>query len=235
MLCQVVHGAVPPRFPSGTFFVIGPDAADPGECGPVRHPLDGNGRIQRVQFRAGEVRISSAHVETVHRRNERRAGRFLYRHTFGTGPQFGADLKNAANTNFFLHGSRGFALFEGSKPHEVDPDTLETKGESSLDGVVRAGMPMTTGCSPLDVLTGMGGEALCAHPRRDPVTGHSVVNPQRSFFSVLSSANVSEQSIPYPSSSASSLERGVDVYTRACTCLSFVLAKHHSPTFWSGR
>jgi len=83
----------------------------------------------------------------------------LYRGVFGTqkpgGPLanlFDLRLKNIANTHVVRLGDQLLALWEASSPHALDPDTLETKGLTLLDGVL----------SP--------GEAFSAHPRFDP--GH---------------------------------------------------------------
>jgi all-trans-8'-apo-beta-carotenal 15,15'-oxygenase len=65
---------------------------------------------------------------------------------------FDVRLKNIANTHVVRLGEQLLALWEASSPHALDPDTLETRGLSLLDGVLKPG------------------EAFSAHPRFDP--GH---------------------------------------------------------------
>ena len=172
MKCSIISGQMPIVFPAGTFFANGPDARSMPER--PAHPLDGDGRVQRVRFeRAGAVpSISSACVQTEHRKNENNAGRLLYRHTFGSGPRFSASLKHSANTNFVVHACRGLALWEGGHPYEMDPSSLETLGSFNMRSLARSGMPAATGLgATLDAALGLGGDAVCAHPRRDPATG----------------------------------------------------------------
>ena len=90
---------------------------------------------------------------------EEQAGQFLYRGVFGTqkpgGPLDNAldlRLKNIANTHVVRLGDQLLALWEAAEPHALDPETLETRGITLLDGVLRKG------------------DAFSAHPRFDP--GH---------------------------------------------------------------
>lgn len=53
-------------------------------------------------------------------------------------------------------GQRLLALWEGGLPHLMDPITLQTFGESRLARVLKPG------------------QALCAHPRFDPLTNRYV-------------------------------------------------------------
>jgi all-trans-8'-apo-beta-carotenal 15,15'-oxygenase len=90
--------------------------------------------------------------------NESAAQRILYR---GVGTQIpGGILKNmlrmpgnAANTSVILHGGKLLALWEGGKPFELNPATLETVGEYQYGGALKATQPFS------------------AHPRLDPRTG----------------------------------------------------------------
>jgi hypothetical protein len=65
---------------------------------------------------------------------------------------FDLRLKNIANTHVVRLGDQLLALWEAAEPHALDPDTLETRGLSRLDGLLKPG------------------EAFSAHPRFDP--GH---------------------------------------------------------------
>ena len=192
MLCRPLWGRVPPEFPRGTLWTNGPDLGDtPQE---LMHPLDGNGRVQRVRFDGrGHAHIACAPVETEHRAREAAAGRLLLRHTFGSGPRLSAELKQSANTNFVVHAGRGLALWEGGGPVEVDPDTLRTRGPFDLGGLARTGFPASVGAAGLDALLGLGGEAVGAHPRRCPADGtitfcmvqHNLAGTQLRFVALL--------------------------------------------------
>ena len=90
---------------------------------------------------------------------EEQADKFLYRGVFGTqkpgglaANAFDLRLKNIANTHVVRLGDQLLALWEAAEPHALDPETLETRGLSRLDGLLKPG------------------EAFSAHPRFDP--GH---------------------------------------------------------------
>ena len=137
----------------------------------VHHPFDGDGMICALRFAGdGAARLSNRFVRTEGWQAEEQAGRFLYRGVFGTqkpgGPlanAFDVRLKNIANTHVVRLGERLLALWEAAGPHELDPDSLETRGLTTLDGVLRPG------------------EAFSAHPRFDP--GHHD-QPRMVTFSV---------------------------------------------------
>lgn len=149
--CRIIEGAIPKGFPRGSYYTNGPLVG-----GNVRHPLDGNGVIQRVDFGDGGVSATKKMVTTRQMKEEMDAGRLVFKHTFGSGPRFSMELKNSANTNFFIHAGKGLALFEAGHPVEIDPNSLETLGDSDLGGTVRKG--------------GLVG----AHPKVCPTTGRSV-------------------------------------------------------------
>jgi len=115
--------------------------------------------VMAVRFGPEGACVSNRFVRTEGWLAEEKAGKPLYRGVFGTqkpgGPLaniFDVRLKNIANTHVVRLGDQLLALWEASSPHALDPDTLETKGLTLLDGVL----------SP--------GEAFSAHPRFDP--GH---------------------------------------------------------------
>lgn len=88
-------------------------------------------------------------------------------------PRPGGWLKNifnppvsVRNTSVMIKGGKLYALFEGGKPAEIDPMTLETLGESDLGGiqvmprrVVIGGKALTAKRSPLIPL----GIGVCGH------------------------------------------------------------------------
>jgi len=151
------RGTLPPEL-QGTLYRNGPGRLERGGRW-VHHPFDGDGMVTALRFEAGTARLTNRFVRTQGWLEEEAAGRMLYRGVFGTqkpgGPLanlFDLRLKNIANTHVVRLGDQLLALWEASSPHALDPDTLETKGLTLLDGVL----------SP--------GEAFSAHPRFDP--GH---------------------------------------------------------------
>ncbi|ARN75617.1 carotenoid oxygenase family protein [Oceanicoccus sagamiensis] len=122
------------------------------------HWFDGDGMINAVTFKAGQVHFKNRYVRTPKYMHETAQQRILYR---GVGTQIpGGFLKNifrtpgnAANTNVILHGGKLLALWEGGKPYELDPATLQTVGEYNFDGMLSTGQPFS------------------AHSRHDPRTG----------------------------------------------------------------
>ncbi len=106
------------------------------------HPFDGDGMISKFRFEHGKVFYSNRYVRTEEFVEEEQAGKMLYR-SFGTNLPggiwknfFKMQFKNAANTNVILHGGKLMALWEGGLPHTLDPETLETKGRDTLNGVL---------------------------------------------------------------------------------------------------
>ncbi|MEZ5501267.1 MAG: carotenoid oxygenase family protein [Halioglobus sp.] len=122
------------------------------------HWFDGDGMINAVTIRDGRIHYRNRYVRTPKYVNETAAQKILYR---GVGTQIpGGILKNmfrtpgnAANTSVILHGGKLLALWEGGKPWELDPATMETVGEYSYEGGLSARQPFS------------------AHPRLDPRTG----------------------------------------------------------------
>ena len=161
-MLHVLHGRMPVAFPAGVYYRNGPDLSGSW----LVHPLDGQGRIDRVEFAGGGggVRLLSRCVQTAE------GGR----HCFGTGPQRGMALHHPANTAVMHHAGRLMALWEGGRAIELDPHSLATLHEVPLGGAA-AGLPASSGCGALDRLVGAGGHAVSAHPVRDPATGRLIV------------------------------------------------------------
>ena len=133
----------------------------------VQHVLDADGLIIRISFSKNQkVTFASRFVETQAFREERAAGEFLYRGTFGTGRHgplahdnlglnadpphvpllsrvlsnaFRTNIKNTANTHVVSFGGKVLALFEAGLPHAIDPVTLETLGEDDMGGMLPKG------------------------------------------------------------------------------------------------
>jgi len=158
---SVPLGAARGRIPgelSGCLYRNGPGRLERGGRW-VHHPFDGDGMITALRFEGGRASLSNRFVRTAGWQAEEEAGRFLYRGVFGTqkpggmlANAFDLRLKNIANTHVVRLADQLLALWEAAEPHALDPDTLETRGISLLDGVLKPG------------------EAFSAHPRFDP--GH---------------------------------------------------------------
>jgi all-trans-8'-apo-beta-carotenal 15,15'-oxygenase len=142
------------------------------------HWFDGDGMINAVTIKGGRVHYKNRYVRTPKFVNETAAQKILYR---GVGTQIpGGFLKNmfrppgnAANTSVILHGGKLLALWEGGKPWELDPTTLETVGEYSYEGGLSASQPFS------------------AHPRLDPRSGKlynfgvfGVPKPKLHFYTI---------------------------------------------------
>ncbi|MFM8966888.1 MAG: carotenoid oxygenase family protein, partial [Vulcanococcus sp.] len=148
------RGAIPPEL-EGTLYRNGPGRFERGGHW-VHHPFDGDGMITALRFCGGQAELSNRFVRTEGWLAEEQADRFLYRGVFGTqkpgGPvanAFDLRLKNIANTHVVRLGDQLLALWEAAEPHALDPDSLETRGLSRLDGLLKPG------------------EAFSAHPRFD--------------------------------------------------------------------
>ena len=151
------RGTIPPEL-HGTLYRNGPGRLERGGQW-VHHPFDGDGMITALRFEAGQASLRNRFVRTEGWLAEEQAGRFVFRGVFGTqkpggviANAFDLRLKNIGNTHVVRLGDQLLALWEASSPHALDPVSLETRGVSLLDGVLKPG------------------EAFSAHPRFDP--GH---------------------------------------------------------------
>ena len=151
------RGTIPPEL-EGTLYRNGPGRLERGGHW-VHHPFDGDGMITALRFAGGQAELRNRFVRTEGWQAEEAADKFLYRGVFGTqkpggiaANAFDLRLKNIANTHVVRLGDQLLALWEAAEPHALDPDTLETRGLSRLDGLLKKG------------------EAFSAHPRFDP--GH---------------------------------------------------------------
>jgi len=160
------RGSLPAEL-GGTLYRNGPGRLERGGHW-VHHPFDGDGMITALRFDGGGLRLTNRFVRTEGWQAEEKAGKPLYRGVFGTqkpggllANAFDLRLKNIANTHVVKLGDQLLALWEASSPHALNPDSLETKGITLLDGVLKPG------------------EAFSAHPRFDP--GHHGAERMVSF------------------------------------------------------
>lgn len=153
---EKIRGEIPADI-KGTLFLtcVGRNKIGDQQFG---HWFDGDGMINAVTIRDGRAHYKNRYVRTPKYVNETAAQKILYR---GVGTQIpGGMLKNmfrtpgnAANTNVILHGGKLLALWEGGKPWELDPATLESIGEYRFEGGLKTSQPFS------------------AHPRDNPETG----------------------------------------------------------------
>ena len=115
-------------------------------CGPARfsiggepyqHWFDADGAVAAVRFDRGHVDGAVRTVSTRWLRKEQQANRQLYRSyaQLGRGWRRWLTLpKNPANISVLPYGGKLLALWEAGLPIALDPTTLETRGETDLEG-----------------------------------------------------------------------------------------------------
>lgn len=137
-----IEGTIPADL-HGTYFRNGPGIQINSErC--QRHAFDGDGMVFSLAFKDGRAFFRNRFVRTEGFVQEQAAGKPLYRTTFSSGAADGSPLfnpldlsfKNVANTGIVHWAGKLYALWEAGKPHELDPRTLETIGESDMDGLL---------------------------------------------------------------------------------------------------
>ncbi|HUQ07077.1 MAG TPA: carotenoid oxygenase family protein [Kofleriaceae bacterium] len=106
------------------------------------HPFEGDGAITAIRFGGGRVQGACRITATAGLCEERAAGQM--RHGWSAPPwrrvlnAARGRQKNTANTSVLLWQRRMFALMEGGRPVEIDPESLTTIGERDLGGVLGA-------------------------------------------------------------------------------------------------
>jgi all-trans-8'-apo-beta-carotenal 15,15'-oxygenase len=160
---------------SGVLYRIGPGRFERGGH-KYAHPLDGDGRVDRIEIHQGRVSdITSRFVETREYTHEQKLNVINYRGAFGTGRHISLrKLKNPANTALINHNNTLLAMWEGAWATRIDPVTLKYLGPFDFGGSARVA-PAFSFHPMFDRAMGLGGDAVCAHPRRCPKTGNLVV------------------------------------------------------------
>lgn len=152
-VCLEVAGRMPPEL-VGSYYRLTADPQFPPRFKPLL--VESDGHIDAFHLHAdGGVDFISRYIRTERFLLERRARRALfgtYRNRFTDDPSVLQADRTTANTAFLHHHGRFFALKEDGLPHEIDPQTLETKGRYDFNDSVRSA-------------------SLCAHPKVDPRTG----------------------------------------------------------------
>lgn len=144
-----------PKGLAGALYRIGPGRLEV-EGRPLGHIFDGDGMVSRFEIGPEGVGFRNRYVRTRHHRNSADG-------TIGRGIgtlRPGGFLANAfrlpsnvSNTNVVAHAGGLFSLWEGGRPHRLDPETLATIGIEDFDGTLK--------------LLG----AFSAHPKIDPHSG----------------------------------------------------------------
>ena len=161
----------------GTYYRNAPQRFTGYDGRKVRHPFDADGMVTAVTLdgRRGKAVVRQRYVATDGAVAERESGKTLFPGQFGNPLPFwsgGSNFKNLANTNVLAHGGKLLALWEGSRPHLLDPLSLATEGEWTVGGLVGEGP--TDGFSAHPRRTENGGVANFAY-FGSPVTGKTTV------------------------------------------------------------
>jgi len=112
-----------------------------------RHWLDGDGTVCSLQFGGGQVQFTNRFVRSKKFKEESEQGRCLYR-TFGTAfkddqLKHGLGLESPANVSVYPFNGTLLAFGEQGLPYELDPQTLETRGEYTFGGRLNAISPLS--------------------------------------------------------------------------------------------
>jgi all-trans-8'-apo-beta-carotenal 15,15'-oxygenase len=99
----------------------------------------------------------------------------FFRFRFPPINAFDMNFKNPSNTKPLYWGNRLLSTFETALPHELDPHTLQTKGEFTFGGLLKSGEAITSADPVVDaVLQRKSGHAFTAHARVDLATNRLV-------------------------------------------------------------
>ena len=150
-----IEGEIP-DFIRGTYYMNGPARFSRGGFR-YNHWLDGDGMVCALRFQDGRVRFTSRFVQSVKHTAEEEVGRPLFR-AFGT--RFESDrlkrgvmLESPINVSVYPYAGTLLAFGEQGLPLELDPVTLETRGEFNFRGALNDISP------------------FAAHPKIDRATG----------------------------------------------------------------
>lgn len=150
-----IEGEVP-AFVRGTYYLNGPARFSRGDF-LYNHWLDGDGMVCALRFEVGQVEFTSRFVGSTKLAAEEEAGRPLFR-AFGTAFESdrlkrGVMLESPTNVSVYSYAKKLLAFGEQGLPIELDPVTLETRGDFNFRGALNDISP------------------FAAHPKVDHVTG----------------------------------------------------------------
>jgi len=192
---EEIEGEVP-DFIRGTYYMNGPARFSRGAFR-YNHWLDGDGMVCALHFNEGRVKFTRRFIQSVKHAAEEEAGRPLFR-TFGTAFESdrlkrGVMLESPVNVSVYTYAGTLLAFGEQGLPIELDPLTLETRGEFNFHGALNDISP------------------FAAHPKIDRSTGEmfsfgvafAATEPYLNVYRFDADANlVYRQRLPieYPSS-----------------------------------
>jgi carotenoid cleavage dioxygenase len=151
-----VEGRLPAAL-EGSFYRCGPDPRYPPLLGDDIN-INGDGLVTMFRMSAGHVDFRSRYVRTEKFQLEGAARRALfgaYRNPYTDDPSVSGRDRTTANTSAVFHAGRLFALKEDGLPHELDPDTLATRGRFDYHGRMMS-------------------RTATAHPKIDPTSGEMI-------------------------------------------------------------
>ena len=135
-----VEGTLPPDL-QGTLYRNGPLSRE-SQGSPVSHMFEADGGLAAVRFSDGAMHGAARILRTRAYVEEEQAGRPLYGYAAPwltrVRMALSGKAKNAANTNVIPWNGELWALYEGSLPTRVDPETLEFLGETTHGGIIPA-------------------------------------------------------------------------------------------------
>ena len=139
-----VEGRLPAGL-TGTLYRNGPGKNEVGGK-PYAHLFDGDGMLSQFAFDGGADSLPQplrAHDALPRRARGRQAGHAQLRpaapgRSARRTPS--ACPANVANTSVQYHAGNLLALYEGGRPWQLDPDTLETIGEYDFDGELKGAL-----------------------------------------------------------------------------------------------
>jgi len=169
-----IEGEIP-DFVRGTYYLNGPARFSRGGLS-YRNWLDGDGMVCALRFESGGVRFTNRFVRSAKFAAEEEAGRPIFR-AFGTSfktdrMKRGIALETPVNVSVYPYQNSVLAFGEQGMPWELDPVTLETRGEYNFGGALNDISP------------------FAAHPKFDSITGemfnfgvaYSAVNPHLNLY-----------------------------------------------------
>ena len=136
-----------PDFVRGTYYLNGPARFGFGEL-TYQHWLDGDGMVCALCFEKNLIRLRSRYIRCQKFEDERIAGQPLYR-TFGTSfngsrlNRVNNGLESPVNVSVYPFDGRLLALGEQGLPWELNPESLETRGQFNFNGRLNDASPFS--------------------------------------------------------------------------------------------
>jgi len=135
-----VVGEIPAEI-NGRWYRATPDPQYPSSIEDDTY-LSGDGMVSMFKFENGWVDFKSRYVMTERLKNDRKARRSLYgryRNPYTDHESVqNTPGRSTANTTPVFHAGKLLATKEDGRPIELDPDTLETRGEYDFGGKLRS-------------------------------------------------------------------------------------------------